>query len=186
MDRDLVVRAQRGDREAYEALARESARRLFLVCHRILRDADQAEDATQRVLVEMWRDLSGLRDPDRFEAWTYRLAVRCSLAEVRRERRSRRTVHPLSRECLEPPATDDAFAVIADRDALEAAFRRLSPEHRAVVVLRYFVGLSLDEIARVVGTPAGTVASRLHYALRGMRAELEVGDPYTARTGVPA
>ena len=67
MDRELVERAQRGNREAYETLARESARRLFLVCHRVLRDTELAEDAVQRTLVAIWRELPGLRDPDRFE-----------------------------------------------------------------------------------------------------------------------
>lgn len=170
MDRELVQRAQHGDREAYETLARESARRLFLVCHRILRDSDQAEDAAQRALVEMWRDLPSLRDPDRFEAWTYRLAVRCSLAEARRERRLRGTVRLLANG---PAPGFDALGAVADRDALEGAFRRLTPVQRAVVVLRYFVGLSLEEIAQAVDVPTGTVASRLRYALRAMRAALK-------------
>jgi RNA polymerase sigma-70 factor (ECF subfamily) len=178
VDRELVERAQRGDREAYEALVRDSARRVFLICHRILRDADQAEDAAQRALVEMWRDLPGLRDPDRFEAWSYRLAVRCSLAEARRERRFHGAVGSIrllpNDAGADPP---DAFATVDDRAALEDAFGRLTPEQRAVVVLRFFVGLPLDEIARVVAVPVGTVASRLHYALRAMRRTLEWQEP---------
>lgn len=177
MDRELVERAQHGDRDAYETLARESARRLFLVCQRILRDADQAEDAAQRALVEMWRDLPGLRDPDRFEAWTYRLAVRCSLAEARRERRFHATVGTVPLLPNDPAGDPDPFAALVDRDALEEAFRELTPEHRAVVVLRFFVGLSLDEIAGVVEIPVGTVASRLHYALRSMRRTLAADEP---------
>ena len=122
MDRDLVERAQHGDREAYETLARNSARRLFLVCQRILRDSDEAEDAAQRALVEMWRDLPGLRDPDRFEAWSYRLAVRCSLAEARRARRFHGTVGtvPLvpNDAAADPP---DPFAAVDDRAAIEEA-----------------------------------------------------------------
>jgi RNA polymerase sigma-70 factor (ECF subfamily) len=184
VDRELVERAQHGDRDAYETLARDSARRLFLICQRILRDSDQAEDAAQRALVEMWRDLPGLRDPDRFEAWSYRLAVRCSLAEARRERRFHGTVRLLPNDPADPP---DAFAAVADRDALEEAFRDLTPEHRAVVVLRFFVGLSLDEIARVVAVPVGTVASRLHYALRGMRSALAADEESIAmNTRLPA
>ncbi len=171
-DRELVLRAQQGDRGAYELLVRDSARRLFVVCHRILRDGDQAEDATQRALVDMWRDLPGLRDPDRFEAWSYRLAVRCSLAELRRERRLGGTVRLLPSD---PDAAPDGLAAVAARDDLEEAFRHLTPEHRAALVLRYYVGLSLAEIAEVTGTPAGTVASRLHYGLHRMRDLLEPG-----------
>jgi RNA polymerase sigma-70 factor, ECF subfamily len=178
VDREIVERAQRGDREAYETLARESARRLFLICQRILRDSDQAEDAAQRALVEMWRDLPGLRDPDRFEAWSYRLAVRCSLAEARRERRFHGTVGTVrltpNDAASDPP---DEYAAVVDRDALEEAFGQLTPEHRAVVVLRFFVGLSLVEIAQVVAVPVGTVSSRLHYALRSMRRTLEADEP---------
>jgi RNA polymerase sigma-70 factor (ECF subfamily) len=73
MSRLLVERAQQGDRDAYEQLARGALRRLFLVASRILRDSDAAEDAVQQTLVDIWRDLPSLRDPDRFDAWTYRL-----------------------------------------------------------------------------------------------------------------
>ncbi|MGE5156076.1 MAG: RNA polymerase sigma factor [Betaproteobacteria bacterium] len=185
VDRELVRRAQQGDREAYEVLARGNARRLFLVCQRILRDSDQAEDATQRALVEMWRDLPGLRDPERFEAWTYRLAVRCSLAEARRERRIRGAVRPLSDADPGEQGVGEPgeFAVVADRDAIEDAFRHLSPDHRAVVVLRYFVGLSLEEIAETVAVPTGTVASRLHYALLRLRSSLRVDEEPVAIDG---
>src|SRR5690349_13480954 len=96
MTRDLVERAQRGDRAAYEQLARASARRLFLVASRILRDVDAAEDAVQQTLVAMWQDLSTLRDPDRFDAWTYRMVVRYCRAESRRHRRMGVTIVDLS------------------------------------------------------------------------------------------
>ena len=88
MDRELVERAQRGDRDAYEALARDSSRRLYRTAHRIVRDSDRADDAVQQTLVAMWRELPSLRDPDRFEAWTYRLVVRFCLVESRRARRT--------------------------------------------------------------------------------------------------
>jgi RNA polymerase sigma-70 factor (ECF subfamily) len=184
VDRDLVERAKRGDRAAYESLARDSAQRVFLICQRILRDYDLAEDAAQRALVEMWRDLPGLRDPDRFEAWSYRLAVRCSVAEARRERRLRGHILPLSDD---PPGAPDELSAIAERDALEEAFGQLSSDHRAVIVLRYFVGLSLEEIAGVVAVPVGTVASRLHYALAGLRRTLGADEPSIAtKKGLPA
>ena len=87
MSRALVERAQQGDRDAYESLARESARRLYLTAYRIVRDDDLAEDATQRTLIAIWQDLPSLRDPDRFEAWTYRMVVRFCREESRRLRR---------------------------------------------------------------------------------------------------
>jgi RNA polymerase sigma-70 factor (ECF subfamily) len=182
MERELVERARRGDREAYEVLARSSARRLYLVAHRILRDADPAEDAVQQTLVAMWRELPKLRDPDRFEAWTYRLVVRFSLGEARRSRRT--VMHLRSTNPIEPSTTDESGRVAA-RDALERAFRRLSPEHRAVVVLHHYVGLSLGEIAEVVGVPYGTIGSRLHYATRQLRSALEADSALPLPGGQP-
>jgi RNA polymerase sigma-70 factor, ECF subfamily len=183
MERDVVERARRGDREAYEILARQSARRLFLVAHRILRDTDAAEDATQQALVAIWRELPKLRDPDRFEAWTYRLVVRFSLADARRGRRMSTNVRDSS--VVEPFVADDSAGVAA-RDQLERAFRHLSPEHRAVVVLHHYVGLPLGEVAEVLGVPYGTVGSRLHYALRELRSALGADDEHAAFGGQPA
>jgi RNA polymerase sigma-70 factor, ECF subfamily len=184
VDRDLVERAQRGDRAAYETVARASAQRLFLVCHRVLRDVDLAEDATQRTLVAIWRDLPGLRDPARFEAWSYRLAVRFSLEEARRDRRLGSSVRFIE---TDRPDAADPLGAVADRDALERAFGRLRPEQRAVVVLRYYSGLTLEEIGRVMQIPPGTVASRLHYALRGLRAAIEADESVPGlQKGLPA
>jgi RNA polymerase sigma-70 factor (ECF subfamily) len=78
MDRDLVEAARHGDREAYADLIRSRGDRLYALAQRILRDVDRAEDALQEALVIAWRDLSGLRDPDRFDAWLHRLVVRAS------------------------------------------------------------------------------------------------------------
>ena len=83
MDTDLVIRAQRGDKEAFALLASGFADRYLAVARRILRDLDLAEDATQQALLTIWQDLPQLRDPARFEAWSYRLLVRACYAEGR-------------------------------------------------------------------------------------------------------
>ena len=88
MDTELVVRAQKGDEQAFASLAVAAGDRLHAVAHRILRDIDLAEDATQQALLNVWRDLPQLRDPARFDAWSYRLLVRACYAEARRMRRS--------------------------------------------------------------------------------------------------
>ena len=87
MDTDLVIRAQRGDKGAYGLLAARIADRFLAVARRILRDRDLAEDATQQALLAIWQDLPRLRDPDRFEAWSYRLLVHACYSEGRKERR---------------------------------------------------------------------------------------------------
>ena len=86
LDRDLVEQAQRGDREAFAILARTHGDRLMAIAQRILRDVGRAEDAVQQTLVIAWRELPGLRDPDRFDAWLQRLLVNASYAEARRSR----------------------------------------------------------------------------------------------------
>lgn len=171
MERELVEQAQRGDQEAFAALVELTADRLYGIAYRILRDPGRADDALQNALITMWQRLPELRDPDRFEAWTYRMVVRASYREAERTSGLRARVRRLSLQ----PATgrDDPFERIASRDELEDAFRRLTPEHRAVVVLRYFVGLPVAAIAEALEVPVGTAASRLHYAVRELRAAFE-------------
>jgi RNA polymerase sigma-70 factor (ECF subfamily) len=176
----LVVAAQAGSAEAFTALARPLADRLYAIAYRILRDADQAEDATQRALVDTWQHLGELRDPDRFEAWTCRTVVRAAYREIRQLGRLTTTV----RQIAVPAATDpDPAASLADRDELERGFRRLSAEHRAVLVLHHYLGFSAAEIADVMGVPAGTVGSRIHYALASLRAAIEADARTSLVTG---
>jgi RNA polymerase sigma-70 factor, ECF subfamily len=170
MDTKLVTRAQRGDEEAFTSLAVAVGDRLHAVAHRILRDTDLAEDATQQALLNIWRDLPQLRDPARFDAWSYRLLVRACYAEGRRTRRWDPNLRLLPAD--EPMAADGTSLVI-DRDQIERGFRRLSVEHRAVVVLHHYLDLPLSEVAEVIGAPEGTVRSRLHYAMQGLRAALD-------------
>src|SRR5687768_14528829 len=156
MDTDLVTRAQRGDEEAFASLAVAAGDRLHAVAHRILRDIDRAEDATQQALLAIWRDLPQLRDPARFDAWSYRLLVRACYAEARQERRRAPNMRLLPSD--EADRADGASGVV-DRDQLERGFRRLSVEHRAVVVLHHYLDWPLDRVADALGIPAGTARS---------------------------
>ena len=87
MERDLVERAQKGDRDAFASLVHQVSDALFAVAHRNLRDTDLAEDALQDALITAWRQLPHLREPDRFEAWVHRILVHACYAEARRSRR---------------------------------------------------------------------------------------------------
>lgn len=174
MERELVEHAARGDTEAFAALARLSSNRLFAIAHRILRDHHAAEDVLQQTLITVWDELPRLRDPEKYEAWTYRLVVRASVAAVRRDPR-RAIVSLLPSDA--DPVTHDAVGQVLDRDVIERGFRRLSADHRAVLVLRHFVGLPLVEIAGILGVPIGTAGSRLHYAARELRAAIEADQP---------
>lgn len=180
VDRDLVAAAQRGDREAYVDLIHSRSDRLFAVAQRILRDVDRAEDALQDALVIAWRDLRGLRDPDRFDAWLHRLLVHVCIAEATRERRRVSNLRVLP---VDGPTAPDDYLGIADRDQLERGFRRLPPDQRAILVLHHYAGYAPSEIAETLGIPPGTARSRLHHAHRAMRAALEADARSTVTGG---
>jgi RNA polymerase sigma-70 factor (ECF subfamily) len=165
----LVERAMRGDRNAFGELAPTLGDRLYSVAHRILRDRELAGDVTQQALVKVWQDLPTLRDAARFDAWSYRLIVNACYDELRRRRREGPSLTLLETDATLP----DTQLTVADRDQLERGFRRLSAEHRAVVILTYYLDYSMPEVAEALGVPLGTVRSRLHYARRALRAALD-------------
>jgi RNA polymerase sigma-70 factor (ECF subfamily) len=170
METELVVRAQHGDKGAYALVAGEIADRFLAVARRILRDLDLAEDATQQALIAIWQDLPQLRDPSRFEAWSYRLLVNACYTEGRKQRRWAPNLRLLQ---VDEAIAGDELGSVLDRDQLEAGFRRLPMDQRVVVVLHHYLDLPLDRVADMLGIPVGTAHSRLHYAMRGMRAALE-------------
>jgi RNA polymerase sigma-70 factor (ECF subfamily) len=175
----LVERAQRGDHEAYEVLTAEAFDRLYAVARRILRDADRTDDAVQECLVRAWSDVRTLRDPDRWEAWLFRLLVNACRDEGRRMRRRGSEIRVIP---MERAAPGDAANALADRDQLERAFRRLNIDQRSVLVMHHYLGLRPAEIAETLGVPVGTIHSRLHYATSSLRALLEAD----ARTAMAA
>jgi RNA polymerase sigma factor (sigma-70 family) len=169
VQREWVERAQRGDREAFGWLAGASIAWLYNVAQLMLADPDLAEDAVQEALVVTWRDLRGLRDPDRFDAWLRKILVRCVYRVAKGERRqAERERHVGALE-----SSPDSAGALANRDELDRVFRRLKAEHRAVIVLHHYLGFSDEEAGEALGVPAGTVKSRLHRATAAMRAELE-------------
>jgi RNA polymerase sigma-70 factor, ECF subfamily len=180
VDRDLVERARKGDREAFAVLVHQVSDGLYAVAWRILRDSGLAEDALQNALVLAWRRLPKLRDPERFEAWIHRILVHACYDESQRTRAWRRSVTVLP---IELPSPSDSSSTIADRDELERAYRQLTVEQRAVFVLHHYVGLPLVEVAELLGIPAGTARSRLHYASAGLRLALTAGPESITREG---
>ena len=178
--RGLVDRARRGDHDAFTALVDLTLVRLDSVARLIVRDQELARDAVQDTYIRAWRDLPGLRDPDRFDAWLHRLIVNASLDQVRRRRRRLIEVELTP---IEMPATTDVAGEVADRDMLEEALACLEPGHRAVVVLHYFLGMPLPEVAAAIGIPLGTAKSRLHHALATMKSAV-LREPTTTRSAV--
>ena len=184
VDHDLVELARDGDRDAFAILVRTHVDRLFGIARRMLRDFDLADDAVQQTMVTVWRELPTLRNADRFEAWTTRILVRTCFEAGRSSRRAAVRLVPL--DDANEPAVGDLSETFAQRDQLERAFRRLPPDQRAILVLRHHVGMAPPEIAEVLGVPAGTVRSRLHYAHRELRAALEADARLAVAGGRPA
>lgn len=178
MDQRLVVRVQNGDQRAFEALVVADQPRLYRLAYGILRDLQLAEDATQQALINIWRDARRLRDPARYQAWSYRLLVRVCYAEARQRSRWQ----PASDiSTLDEPQAADAYLGVADRNQLERGFQRLSMDHRVVLALRFLLGMTPDEVAETLDLPRSTVYSRLQAAVKAMRAALEADGRKVAR-----
>jgi RNA polymerase sigma-70 factor, ECF subfamily len=181
-----VERAMTGDQTAFSELVDLEGDACFAIAVGILRDVERAEDAVQQTFLLAWRDLRKLRDPDRFQAWLRRILVRACYQEARRYRQWSSRIRVLPADGPNVPTQRDQTIGIAERDALEQAFTGLSPEQRAVVVLHHQVGLTLAEVAVVVGAPVGTVKSRLHYATTSLRTAILAADPVQRHEELPA
>jgi RNA polymerase sigma-70 factor (ECF subfamily) len=165
-----VEQAMLGDRDAFAMLAERVHARLVGSAGLILRDRGWAEDAAQDALVRAWRDLPGLPDADRFDAWLHRLLVRACHDQLRRHRHHLTEV-PLMHQHAR--ASSEASRFVEDRDELDGAFRRLTDGQRTVITLRHYLGLTDAEVAAATGLPLGTVKSRIFRPLDALRAGLE-------------
>jgi RNA polymerase sigma-70 factor, ECF subfamily len=155
---------------AFESLVAERLDSTYRLARLILRDAQEAEDATHDAFVRAWREYGRLRDPDRFDAWFGRILVNGCRDRLRR--RGHRQHDGLDR-AASIAAPHDAHRQVDDRDRLERAFRGLNADQRIAVVLRFYGDLPVEQVARAVGAPVGTVRSRLHYGLKQLRRSLE-------------
>ena len=172
MLRALVEAAQHGDRGAFEELVARVLDRCYVTAAQILRDPAAAEDAVQEAMIRAWRDLPTLRDPDRFEGWLRRLLVHACYDQARTVRRHRNVAIALVGAVGD--AIPDQADTVIDRDTVERVLARLSPAHRAAIVLRHVLGLAVPEVADAMGIPLGTAKSRLHHAERALRAVVEL------------
>jgi RNA polymerase sigma-70 factor (ECF subfamily) len=173
LERELVERARRGDRAAYEAIVRRKVETVYRTARAILGNDADADDATQETLLGAWRRLSDLRDPDRFDAWLGRITVNACRMALRR-RKSRAIVALTSASVAEP--MDAGTSRLEDRTvdaiAFDRAFDRLSFDQRSILVLHHLEELPIAEIATGLGIAEGTVKSRLHAARTALQRAL--------------
>ena len=170
MDQDLVVRVQQGDQRAFEQLTLTDYPRLFRVAHGVLGDRHLAEDATQQAFLDIWRDIRRLRDPSKYEGWSYRLLVRVCYAEAKQRPRWLAVADAAP---ADGTRAADVFGAVDDRDQLERGFQRLSIDHRAVLVLHFLLGMTPEQVAEALGISRWAVYARLERATKALRAALE-------------
>ena len=168
VDPERIARARSGDASAFEALVEARVGSMMRTAMAILGREDEARDAVQDALITAWRELAALRDPAAFDAWLTRILVNRCRRGLRRIglRRVREVQVDAVAPADEPLAVGDHAAGIAERQALERAFDRLTVEERTLLVLHHLDGRSVASIAAVLGVPAGTTKSRL-FAARG-------------------
>jgi len=157
---------------AFRSLVESELDRAYRLATVILGDRYDAEDAVHDAVEVAWRRWSDLRDEQRFQAWFGKIVVNACRDRLRRSRRRRMVEIPRLVLDKEHPIAPDAADALALRDVLRRAFEVLSPEERIVVVLRYEADLTVPRVAEIAGIPEGTAKSRLHHALRKLRAAI--------------
>jgi RNA polymerase sigma-70 factor (ECF subfamily) len=174
---ELRVRGESTSSErarAFEALVEARLDACYRLAAVLLGDRLEAEDATHEAILRAQRSWSTVRDPGAARAWLDRIVVNECRDRLRRRGVARAVANVVA---IAPTASSSGGeASAAQREALREALGELSTDHRIVVVLRYLLDLSVDEIAARTSTPAGTVKSRLHHALRALRAAYEALD----------
>jgi RNA polymerase sigma-70 factor (ECF subfamily) len=168
-ERALVLKAQSGDRDAFDALLRELAPPLLGYLTRITSDRALAEDVLQETLILVVRKIQWLGDPDLFRAWAYRIASREAVRAMKKRKRWVETPDETANELDVAASEPDPDPWLRGR--VLAALERLSPASRAVIALHYAEEMPLAEVAAVLDLNLGTVKSRLAYGLAQLRKE---------------
>lgn len=182
-DRNLVVRAQNGDREAFRMLVDRYQRKAYSVAFSMVRNADDAMDITQEAFLKVYKSLDGFQHSSGFYTWLYRIVVNLCIDHLRKSGRFQNVdyddklkhddddggdVHDVIPNRLD----GNPDKVIARKELaaqMEKALSSLSPDHRTAILLREVEGMSYEEMAEAMSVPKGTIMSRLHHARRNMQ-----------------
>ncbi len=175
---EAVRRFLKGDEEAFVRLVREWEGRIYSLAWRMLGNREDAQDAVQDTFISVFRHLKNLRDPGSFPTWIYRIA----LNQCRAHWRSRAPEIPIGdadpeipgtgAQIAAPAAGGDTGGLVEIRDLIRKSLMGLSEEHRTAIVLKEYLGLSLEEVAQVMECPLSTAKSRLYHGLRGVQKNL--------------
>ena len=183
-DHEIVARCRRGDREAFALLVQKYQGRVLTLVTRILDHYGEAEDVAQDVFIKVFQSLHEFRGAARFSTWLYRITVNHCLNHIRRRTRHQQTLVVTEPEdWMQDSPTSNPHRTLEQKERwrlIQAKLQALSPEHRTIILLRDFEGLSYEEIADVLQLESGTVKSRLHRARMELKTLLE---PYLAGEG---
>jgi RNA polymerase sigma-70 factor (ECF subfamily) len=184
----LIRRCQQGDRLAIEVLVRRYQNYVYRLCYLVMRSEQDAEDMTQETFIRAFRALPRfeIREGTSFEAWLYRIAINACRSRMRRKwYQVLPWPEPAPQLVAEPEEQPDRVLIQGERrDRLLEAIDSLGEKHRLVVILRYYAGLSNEEIARTLNIPSGTVRSRLHIARQRLRELLAQQDEEETRVAL--
>lgn len=172
-ERDIVLRAQQGDRAAFSQLVDAYDQRLLYFVRRILGEHDTAFDVLQGVWLTVHRKLRDLKSAGAFRVWVYRIAHDKAVSELRRKTRRPLLVEEI--EIGDGTIEDqrDTETVFDNAELVHIGLQRLSVDHRRILTLRFLEDMQVNEIAEVLGCSDGTVKSRLHHARRALRRHIE-------------
>lgn len=170
---ELLMRAQRGERQAFNELVLLHVRGVRDVIYRMCGDAQIAEDAAQETFLQAWLHITSFRPQTSLRSWLYRIAINAAIDMLRREKR----ILPGDMEAMQLKDSRPGPEVLVSRDeriaAVQKAIASLPDASRAVLVLREYEGLSYHEIAEALDIPMGTVMSRLNYGRKVLKEKLE-------------
>ncbi|MBV9464257.1 MAG: sigma-70 family RNA polymerase sigma factor [Verrucomicrobiae bacterium] len=178
----LVRECQQGKLESYEPLVKKYQSRICAQAYHFVRNEAEAEELGQMVFVKAWAKIKSFNGKSSFYTWLYRLSVNTCLDYIRKKKRQREEFLPPKVNDQEVGGVENLEStargpdqIVSDRElgeAIQAAIKKLSPDHQAVIVLREIQGLSYEEMAQALGCSVGTVMSRLFYARQYLRKQL--------------
>jgi RNA polymerase sigma-70 factor, ECF subfamily len=169
-----------GDEEAFNQIVRSWERKIYSLAWRMLGNREDAQDVVQETFLSVFKYAGGLRDPGSFSTWLYRIA----LNHCRAHRRARTSDLSLTAPSSDTTQIEERFPAVVSAtshsgealetiDIIRKALTGLSEDHRTAIVLKEYVGLSLEELASVMDCPLSTAKSRLYHGLQGVQRNLK-------------
>jgi RNA polymerase sigma-70 factor (ECF subfamily) len=174
-DNELVRLIRRGDREAFRAIVERYERKIYATLLGMLHDRDAAWEMSQETFLRAFQSLDQFKGEAGLYTWLYRIAVNLAIDFQRHERHQPPPAETVDRRADERPQGDPYRSTRSREigERVRAAIAELTPDHRAVILLREVEGLSYEEIGRVMQCAKGTVMSRLHYARKKLQSLLQ-------------